>query len=121
MVLTPRRWRQVLEKLRFLGMMVANKPGHQGEREGNRNTIVQGMPGRFRCTCGDYRVLTTFCTRAAGAPRTRHFPRPHLRVALRPSWDRLRPLIFGADVDAELGRTVPRERETVSSVIPEAA
>jgi hypothetical protein len=25
--------------------MVANKPGHQGEREGNRNTIAQEMPG----------------------------------------------------------------------------
>jgi hypothetical protein len=35
-VLTPRRWRQVLEKQSFLGAMVARKPGHQGEREGNR-------------------------------------------------------------------------------------
>src|ERR1700749_13554 len=32
-VLPPRRWRQVLKKLRFLGAMVANKPGRQGERE----------------------------------------------------------------------------------------
>ena len=24
--------------------MVARKPGHQGEREGNRKTIAQGMP-----------------------------------------------------------------------------
>jgi hypothetical protein len=32
-VLTPRRWRQVLEKQSFLGMTVANKPGHRGERE----------------------------------------------------------------------------------------
>ena len=30
----------------------AIKPGPRGEHEGNRNTIVQGMPGRFRCTCG---------------------------------------------------------------------
>src|SRR6202035_4488583 len=35
-VLTPRRWRQVLEKQSFFGMTVANKPGHRGEREGNR-------------------------------------------------------------------------------------
>jgi hypothetical protein len=27
--------------------MVARKPGHQGEREGNRKTIVQGMPECF--------------------------------------------------------------------------
>src|ERR1700734_71407 len=35
-VLTPRRWRQVLEKQSFLGARVATKPGHPGEREGNR-------------------------------------------------------------------------------------
>ena len=56
--------------------MVAKEPGHQGEREVSRKTIVQGMPGRFRRTCGDYRVLTTFCTRAAGATSTRHSLRP---------------------------------------------
>ena len=56
--------------------MVARKPGHQGERVISRKTIVQGMPGRFRRTCGDYRVLTTFCTRAAGATSTRHSLRP---------------------------------------------
>jgi hypothetical protein len=55
---------------------VARKPGHQGERVISRKTIVQGMPGRFRRTCGDYRVLTTFCTRAAGATGTRHSLRP---------------------------------------------
>jgi hypothetical protein len=36
----------------FLGMMVANKPGHQGELEGNRNTIAQGRPGETVRTCG---------------------------------------------------------------------
>jgi hypothetical protein len=30
-VLTPRRWRQVGER-KFSTAMVANKPGHQGER-----------------------------------------------------------------------------------------
>jgi hypothetical protein len=35
-VLTPRRWRQVLEKQSFSGATVARKPGHRGEREGNR-------------------------------------------------------------------------------------
>jgi hypothetical protein len=29
----------------FHAAMVANKPGHQGEREGNRKTIAQEMPG----------------------------------------------------------------------------
>jgi hypothetical protein len=51
-VLTPRRWRSSRAEI-FCAMMVANKPGHQGELEGNRNTIVQGMPVRFRRTCGD--------------------------------------------------------------------
>ena len=32
----------------------------------------------FRSTCSDYRVLTTFCTRAAGALGIRHFPAPSL-------------------------------------------
>src|SRR5258706_3100269 len=37
---------------------VSNKPGHRGEREVSRKTIARGMPGLFRCTCGDYaRVL----------------------------------------------------------------
>jgi hypothetical protein len=29
----------------FLGMTVANKPGHRGEREISRKTIAQGRPG----------------------------------------------------------------------------
>jgi hypothetical protein len=62
--------------LRITPAMVARKPGHQGELEVSRKTIVQGMPGRFRRTCGDYRVLTTFCTRTAGATGTRHSLRP---------------------------------------------
>jgi hypothetical protein len=28
--------------------MVATKPGHQGEREGNRKTIAQGKPDCLR-------------------------------------------------------------------------
>jgi hypothetical protein len=42
----------------FRGATVSNKPGHRGEREVSRKTIARGMPGLFRCTCGDYaRVL----------------------------------------------------------------
>jgi hypothetical protein len=75
-VLTPRRWRLSSWEASFSGAMVARKPGHQGELGVSRKTIVQGMPGRFRRTCGDYRVLSTFCTRAAGATGTRHSLRP---------------------------------------------
>ncbi len=53
--------------------MVARKPGHQGERVISRRTIVQGMPGRFRRTCGHYRVHHFFAhgprvRRASGIP-----------------------------------------------------
>jgi hypothetical protein len=34
----------------------------------------------FRWTCGDYRVLSTLCTRAAGATGTRRFLRPHFEA-----------------------------------------
>src|SRR3984885_15684019 len=37
---------------KYSSAMVANKPGHQGELEGNRNTIAQGRPGVFQRTCG---------------------------------------------------------------------
>jgi hypothetical protein len=82
---------------------VANKPGHQGEREVSRNTIAQEMPG-VPVPCGDYpRVLSTFARGTAGAPRTRRF---------------LRPLVFGADEFAKPGRIVPRERRLVSMAHP---
>jgi hypothetical protein len=44
---------------RITPMMVARKPGHQGERVISRKAIAQEMPG-VPVTCGDYRVLTTF-------------------------------------------------------------
>ena len=47
-VLTPRRWRQVLEKQSFSGAKVANKPGHLGERVISRKTIAQGRPDCLR-------------------------------------------------------------------------
>jgi|ERR1700743_3657230 len=58
------------------------------------------MPG-VRSTCGDYRVLTTLCTRAAGAAGTRHFPAPSD--------------FKGRFVLAKLGRTARREREGASA------
>jgi hypothetical protein len=42
-VLTPRCWRYVCEL--SSQAMVANKPGHQGEREVSRKTTAQEMPG----------------------------------------------------------------------------
>jgi hypothetical protein len=61
----------------FRGTTVSNKPGHRGEREVSRKTIARGMPGDFRCTCGDYtRVLTTIAHEAAGALGTGHSLRP---------------------------------------------
>ena len=38
-VLTPRRWRQVLEKQSFSGATVARKPGHRGEHEISRKPL----------------------------------------------------------------------------------
>jgi hypothetical protein len=39
----PRRWDQVLSTV-VDGAMVANKPGHQGERGVSRKAIAQGVP-----------------------------------------------------------------------------
>src|SRR5258708_6228145 len=56
---------------------VSNKPGHRGEREVSRKTIARGMPGYFRCTCGDYaRVLYLFRTRGRGCIGHPAFPAP---------------------------------------------
>src|SRR5258705_6090441 len=65
-------------------MTVSNKPGHRGEREVSRKTIVRGMPGLLRCTCGDYtRVLTTHCTRGCGCIGHPAFPAPSVFRAKR--------------------------------------
>ena len=115
-VLTPRRWRLSPREASFSRAMVARKPGHQGERVISRKTIVQGMPGRFRRTCGDYRVLTTFCTRAAGATSTRHSLRngfnglwralPGDRAFLPPSPPRSSLL---RDLNASVGASGPHD------------
>jgi hypothetical protein len=68
-VLTPRRWRQVLLR-RFSGATVAIKPGTPGRSRISRNTIVQGMPD---CSANPRfltRVLSTLHTR----PRVRKTP-----------------------------------------------
>jgi hypothetical protein len=79
---------------------VARKPGHLGEREGKPLTPSRaGMPGDPGAT-----VVTNarayYSTRAAaGATGTRHSPRPSFA---------------GRKFQAQLGRSMPREREGVS-------
>jgi hypothetical protein len=47
-VLTPRRWRQVFEKLRFSEAMVTNKPVTKESTKETVKTIAQGRPDCFR-------------------------------------------------------------------------
>jgi hypothetical protein len=71
----------------------------------------------FRRTCGDYRVLTTFCTRAMGATGTRHFPRPLLRVAPAPLFGGVCASFSRTNVHANLGPLGPRECHIVPNVL----
>jgi hypothetical protein len=81
---------------------VTRKPDHQGELEGNRKTIAQGMPvdpGEPVATTGAFFAPTTG---AIGHPA---FPAPLLR-------GRARALCFQGRSEIEkLGRTASRERE----------
>jgi hypothetical protein len=43
--------------LRIMPATVAKEPGHRGEHEGNRKTIVQGMPVETGEPVADYRIL----------------------------------------------------------------
>jgi hypothetical protein len=55
-------WRRLLRQ--SWPVTVTTRPVHRGEHEINRNTIVQGMPDRFRRACGDYtRMLSILHTR----------------------------------------------------------
>ena len=47
-VLTPRRWRQVFEKLRFSEAMVTNKPVTKESTKETVKTIAQGRPDCLR-------------------------------------------------------------------------
>ena len=56
---------------------VARKPGHRGEHEASRKTIVRGMPVESVFACGDYaRVLSPFARETAGATAHPAFPAP---------------------------------------------
>jgi hypothetical protein len=50
----------------ILPMTVANKPGHRGEHERSRKTIVRGMPGRSGVTVVTTLVCFLLCTRGCG-------------------------------------------------------
>jgi hypothetical protein len=81
-------------------MMVTNKPDHQGERGGNRKTIVQGMP-----ECFGLPVVTTLVC----------FHSSHTRLRVRPSTRHsLRPRLEGGTFKAKLAPSTRRDRETVS-------
>src|SRR4029077_7126188 len=81
-------------------MSVTTRTRRRGEHGMSRKTIARGMPGNFRCTCGDYtRVLFLITHEAAGASSARHS---------------LRPLFYGRTFLANLGRSPPRERGVVA-------
>jgi len=78
-VLTPRRWRQVLERLTFLRDDGDNKPGHRGEHGISRKAIAQGRPDclRFTCMLVCVFLLMHIAHETVGAARTRLSLRPH--------------------------------------------
>ncbi len=71
-------------------MTVTTKPGHRGEHEGNRKTIVQGMPVETGEPVADYRILC--------GPRVHRTP--GIPCAL---------LLLGRMIFVNLGRSVSRE------------
>jgi hypothetical protein len=62
--------------MQITAAMVARKPGRQGEHEGNRKTIAQGMPDEPGEPVADY--LVHFLHETTGASDTRHSLRPLL-------------------------------------------
>src|ERR1700692_3808016 len=45
-------------------MTVTRRIRRRGEHEISRKTIARGMPGDFRCTCGDYARVLCFYSHA---------------------------------------------------------
>jgi hypothetical protein len=109
-VLTPRRWRQVrgccvgpTGRGYNVGSRatVANKPGHRGERRNPLKPLRAGMPGDSGVLVVT-RVpsITIIAHEAAGAAGIRHSPRPRL----------------GREINQQLGRFAPREREAMFGI-----
>src|SRR5580692_10898757 len=80
-------------------MMVARKPGHQGERGISRKTIAQGMPGVSGVPAVTNACAFYHCARGCGC-----FGRPAFPV---PS------VLSRAEIPAQLGRATPRDRGDV--------
>jgi hypothetical protein len=81
---------------------------HRGELEASRKATAQGRPECSRCpVCSCAVLFAQIARETAGAAST--------RSSLRPLFRR------GPNEDANLGRSAPREGETVSSVIASAA
>jgi hypothetical protein len=99
-VLTPRRWRQVFEKLRFSEAMVTNKPVTKESTKETVKTIARGMPGVFRCDRGDLLACFLFCTQGCGRIGRPAFPAPSV--------------FRGGTLMKKLARNTRRDREVVS-------
>jgi hypothetical protein len=80
----------------FSGATVANKPGHRGEREGNRKTIARGMPDVSGVTVVTNACAFYHCTRGCGRAERPAFPAPSFS---------------GRTDDAQLGRCPRRENK----------
>src|SRR5450631_4447637 len=87
-------------------MTVAKQPGHRGEPDISRKTIACGNAGRSGVlVVTRVRSTTTIAHETAGASGTRHSPRPCL----------------GREINANLGRIAPRDRDVIfgaDTVIP---
>src|SRR5437660_4099128 len=107
-VLTPRCWRQVLERVLLLRNDGGKRAVHRGERAISRKAIAQGRPECSRCpVCSCAFLFAQIARETAGAASTR---------------SSLRPLISRrANQDANLGRNAPRDRETNIHVIASEA
>jgi hypothetical protein len=62
--------------LRITLMMVARKPGHQGERAISRKTIARGMPGVSGVTVVTCLRAFLICTQGCGRIGRPAFPAP---------------------------------------------
>jgi hypothetical protein len=75
-VLTPRRWREVLKKLTLLRDDGDKKPDRRRERGISRKVIAQGMPDRFGQPVVTNSCAFYFCARGCGRAKRPAFPAP---------------------------------------------
>src|SRR5689334_19420721 len=70
-VLTPRRWRQVLKKLTLLRSDGGKKAVHRGDHDISRKAIAQGRPDALRWTC---MLVCVFFAQLHTRPRVQRAP-----------------------------------------------